>query len=179
MEKKEELLINAANIIYEEGIQKLTMEYLAEKSGITKGGVLYHFKSKSNLIYQMNKMAIDKFEGLLSYYSEKLTGPSIFTRSYAYAILHFLKGDETALLPAVFISSLEDEKSFKLWEVTSAEWDERFADDSGNKTENLKLQLICDGVWFYVLFDPKNSLDEETERMILDYCETLEKERDE
>ena len=47
LSKKEELLTNAAKIINEEGIQKLTMQYLAEKSGITKGGVLYHFEIKS------------------------------------------------------------------------------------------------------------------------------------
>lgn len=40
MKKKDQLLINAARIVNEEGIQKLTMSYLAEASEITKGGIL-------------------------------------------------------------------------------------------------------------------------------------------
>ena len=42
MNKKQELLQHAATIIQEEGMQKLTMDYLAKKANITKGGVLYH-----------------------------------------------------------------------------------------------------------------------------------------
>ncbi len=81
MDKKEEILINTAMIICEEGIHKLTIEHVANKSNITKGGVLYHFHSKTNLLLQMNTLAIDKFESKLKYYQSKLTGHSIFTRS--------------------------------------------------------------------------------------------------
>jgi len=52
MNKKEELLINAAQIIYEEGIQKLTIDYLAKITNITKGGVLYHFEVKLIFYYK-------------------------------------------------------------------------------------------------------------------------------
>lgn len=116
MSGKSELLENAAKIIYEEGIQKLTMDYLAKKSGITKGGVLYHFESKGNLLLEMNKMVIEKFEEKMNYYEAKLSGNVIFTRAYALATLHFLNNPETALLPAVFISALEDEKNFFVME---------------------------------------------------------------
>ncbi|HLQ74169.1 MAG TPA: hypothetical protein VK125_08055 [Bacillota bacterium] len=115
---------------------------------------------------------------MLNHYINTFTGSSVFTRAYAYAILDFFKGPDTALLPAVFISSLEDDRSFKLWEETSERWDEKFANDSGNREENLKLQLICDGLWFYILFDPSNSLDKQTERLILNMCEKLGKENE-
>jgi len=177
MNKKEELLINAAKIIYEEGIQKLTIDYLAQKSNITKGGVLYHFESKSKLILQMNKLAIERFEHLLTYYADKLSGQSIFTRAYAYATLDFFKRPEIELLPAVFISSLEDEESFKLWEKTSQAWEEKFKNDSGDKNANLILQLMCDGIWFSILFDAEKSLDKHLETLVLHYCQSLEEKR--
>src|SRR5690625_1077765 len=62
MSKKEQLLLNAAKIIFEEGIQKLTIDYLAERSNITKAGVFYHFDDKASLLLQMNEMAITHFE---------------------------------------------------------------------------------------------------------------------
>src|SRR5690625_6965970 len=119
LNKKEQLHTNAAKIIYEEGIQKLTMDYLAKKSNITKGGVLYHFESKGNLLLQMNEMATKKFENAWSHYRSQLSGDSLFTRAYAFATLDFLTNPETALLPAVFISSSKDKKSYKLLQETS------------------------------------------------------------
>lgn len=175
MNKKEELLTKAAKIIYEEGIQKLTIDYLAQKSNITKGGVLYHFENKQNLLLQMNKMAIKKFEDILNHYISNLSGPALFTRAYAYATLDFFNKPETALLPAVFISSLEDEKSFELWAKTSKDWAKKFKSDGGDPNENLKLQLICDGIWFSMLYATDDLLDEQIETLVLNYCESLAK----
>lgn len=173
--KKEELLVNAAKIIYEQGIQKLTIDYLAKRSNITKAGVLYHFENKANLLLEMNEMAIQRFENILERYLSKLTGTAIFTRAYAYATLEFFRKPETALLPAVFISSLEDENSFKLWKKTSAHWEQKFKKDSGNPNENLKLQLICDGIWFSILYGSNESLNKQIESLVLSYCDSLAK----
>src|SRR5699024_11824120 len=68
MDKKQELLINAAKIIHEDGVQNFTMEALAKKSNITKGGVLYHFKSKSDLLLRMNEFVIEQFEMKMNHY---------------------------------------------------------------------------------------------------------------
>lgn len=176
LNKKEELLTNAAKIIYEEGIQKLTMDYLAKKSNITKGGVLYHFESKGNLLLQMNEMAIKKFENAWSHYRSQLSGDSLFTRAYAFATLDFLKNPETALLPAVFISSLEDEKIYKLWQETSNQWEQGFQNDSGDEKSKLKLRLICDGIWFSILYTSDNSLNKQMESLVLEYCQSSKKE---
>lgn len=50
-------------------MHRLTFDYLARASNITKGGVLYHFKSKSHLLHQMNQMVITKFEDILDSYT--------------------------------------------------------------------------------------------------------------
>lgn len=176
MNRKEELLINAAKIIYEEGIQKLTLDYVAEVSDLTKGGVLYHFKSKRNLLVEMNKLALKKFENLLDQYVSTLKGKAIFTRAYAYSTLDFFNNPEITLLPAVFISSLEDEACLNLWEETSKKWEHKFAGDSGDPQENLKLQLICDGIWFSILYGPEQDLDEEVKSLVLHMCESLEED---
>jgi len=176
MSKREELLTNAAKIIYEEGIQKLTMDYLAQRTNITKGGVLYHFESKGNLLLQMNKMVIKKFEQTLKKYVEKLSGRAVFTRAYAYATLDFLNNPEEALLPAVYISSLEDKASYELWENTSANWETKFREDSGDPNENVKLQLMCDGIWMSILYGADDSLNKQMATVVKDFCEALEKE---
>lgn len=174
MSKKEELLMNAAKIIYDEGIQKLTMDYLAKKSGITKGGVLYHFDNKANLLLQMSNMALTNFEETWYEYAENLTGDGIFTRAYAYATLDFFKHPETALLPAVFITSLEDEESLTAWRKTSAHWEVQFQKDTGDASENLALRLICDGIWFMILYGSEPSLKASIEKLVLEHCKQIE-----
>ena len=82
MNKKQELLQHAATIIQEEGMQKLTMDYLAKKANITKGGVLYHFNNKDTLIQKMNEMAIADFEQSIEHHISKLSGNYVFTRAY-------------------------------------------------------------------------------------------------
>lgn len=175
MSKKIELLENAAQIIYEEGLQKLTMDYLANKSDITKGGVLYHFKSKGNLLLEMNRMAIEKFEEKMNDYEKKLSGKATFTRSYALATLHFLNSPEEALLPAVFITALEDKASHSLWKATSNRWEDSFYSDTGNEKTNLNLKLMCDGIWFSILHGVDKSLHNQMERLIIEYCELAKK----
>lgn len=176
MEKKEELLTNAAKIISEEGMQKLTMEYLSEKSGITKGGVLYHFGSKDNLIIKMNEMAIQQYEDKISRYAKDLTGAYLFTRAYALATLDMLHEDEDVLLPAVFISSNEHQESKALWDRISEKWHLAFLEDRGDATKILELRMICDGIWFSMMYQYGADLKEDMKRIVEQHCERLEKE---
>lgn len=177
MSKKNELLINAAKIIYEEGIQQLTIDYIAKRSSMTKGGVLYHFKNKAHLLLQMNKLAIRTFEEKVAHFESELSGCAIYTRAYALATLHFFKYPEKTLLPAVFISSLEDDASFQLWKDTSQTWQSNMERDSGDAEEKRTLQLICDGIWFAILYGTDDALNDEIERLVLQKCKSLEKEK--
>lgn len=173
MTKKEEILNNAAIIIFEEGMQKLTIESVAAKSNLTKGGVLYHFKSKANLLLEMNKRAIEQFEKLWEHYRHQLSGASIITRAYAYATLDFFNEREQALLPAVYISSMEDEGSYSLWGKTVDRWEQLFYKDDGNREKNLKLRLICDGIWFSLMYAASRQQNKAITQTVLNYCELL------
>ena len=54
-------ILNAAcQIILERGAEALTIEAVAQKAGISKGGLLYHFPSKNKLIEGMiNRLIIE------------------------------------------------------------------------------------------------------------------------
>lgn len=47
---KEELLATAKSIVFQEGIQKLNIRYLAKKSQVSVGSVYNYFSSKSDLV---------------------------------------------------------------------------------------------------------------------------------
>lgn len=176
MSKKEELLTNAAKIINEEGMQKLTMQYLAEKSEMTKGGVLYHFESKELLLLKMNEMVIEEFDEKMSSYKAKLSGPYQFIRAYALATIDILEDSENVLLPAVFISSQEAGKSKELWEVVSKKWVKLFIQDDGDQYNILELRMICDGILFSIMYGYAMQDKEKMKKVVLDYCKRLESE---
>src|SRR5690625_2369378 len=52
-DKKKSILIAAADIVKEEGVAKLTLEAVAKKDGLSKGGLLYHYSNKEALIKGM------------------------------------------------------------------------------------------------------------------------------
>lgn len=176
MKKKDQLLLNAAKIVNEEGIQKLTMSYLAEVSEITKGGILYHFENKEELIYKMNEKVINEFEDSIEHHMTNLTGPYQYTRAYALSTLDYLSDYEHMLLPAVFITSHEDQKSKKLWLDTTKRWDQSFKNDQGNQDKIFELRMICDGIWFTLTYKVSDEYKERMERIVKNACQELEKD---
>ena len=176
MKKKDQLLINAARIVNEEGIQKLTMSYLAEASEITKGGILYHFENKAELLYKMNEKVINEFEDSIRGYKGNLTGPYQYTRAYALATMDYLTEIENILLPAVFISSYENKRSKAYWEDTIKRWDEAFENDQGDQNKILELRMICDGIWFTLTYNISIEYKEKMETVVRNYIQSLEKE---
>src|SRR5690625_3745102 len=175
MSRKEELLFSAAKIIYEEGIQQLTIDYLAEKSSITKGCVLYHFDNKENLLVKMNEMIIDLFERQIDMHIAQLNGIARYTRAYAYATLDYVRAPETALLPAVLMTSLEIDACNELWRRASNKWDTFVAQDSGNKEQNIQLKFLCDGIWFSLMYNTDSRLNKYMEQVIKNMCNEVER----
>ena len=56
-ETREKIFLAAARIINEQTVDNMTLEEVASEAGISKGGLLYHFPTKEDLV-----------EGLVNYY---------------------------------------------------------------------------------------------------------------
>jgi AcrR family transcriptional regulator len=59
---RERLLVAARKLVAREGPSALTLERAAEVAGISKGAVLYHFKSKDALIDALLRSILDQFD---------------------------------------------------------------------------------------------------------------------
>lgn len=69
------ILDAAALVTAEEGFSKLTIDKVAVKVGLSKGGVLYHFNSKDQLIEAMVRRVADTWkEGAENAYNEAKEG---------------------------------------------------------------------------------------------------------
>jgi len=62
MSVRERILDATAQIASEAGVAHLTLERVAEKSGVSNGGLLYHFASKDALLKAVIDHEADKFD---------------------------------------------------------------------------------------------------------------------
>ncbi|MFE8646415.1 TetR/AcrR family transcriptional regulator [Sphingomonas sp. NCPPB 2930] len=67
---KERLIETAMDIISNQGVQELTLEAVAAAAGVTKGGLIYHFKTKDELLValvahmlEQDKLRTDRISG--------------------------------------------------------------------------------------------------------------------
>lgn len=173
MSKKEDLLLNTARIIYEEGIQKLTIDLVAKQSGMTKGGVLYHFENKDALLMKMNEFVIEQFDAILEKHLATLSGKYRYTRAYGLATLEYVR-EHKILLPAVFITSFENEQCANLWEKTLHNLEKLFEEDDGNAEEILSFRLLCDGIWFSLMYREQHHVAEKAENLLVKKIQAME-----
>lgn len=59
---RQRLLVAAAQLVASAGPSALTLDRAADMAGVSKGAVLYHFKSKSSLIAALVGAALDQFD---------------------------------------------------------------------------------------------------------------------
>lgn len=62
MSKKQAILDSAEDLIRREGSTKLTLDRVAEQARVSKGGLLYHFPSKEQLIAGVIARTLEYFE---------------------------------------------------------------------------------------------------------------------
>ncbi|WP_018605789.1 TetR/AcrR family transcriptional regulator [Uliginosibacterium gangwonense] len=59
---REALLDAAEAIVSEQGVAELTLEGVAARTGVTKGGLIYHFKTKEALLHALVEKIIQQME---------------------------------------------------------------------------------------------------------------------
>jgi len=58
--KREQILTEAVELFYELGYQRTTLEMVAERLGMTKPFIYYHFKDKAEILFEISKRGISR-----------------------------------------------------------------------------------------------------------------------
>lgn len=70
--KREQILTEAVELFYELGYQRTTLEMVAERLGMTKPFIYYHFKDKAQILFEISRRGISRGNEVLK---EALTAP--------------------------------------------------------------------------------------------------------
>lgn len=72
-ESSRDAILDAAEaIVREQGAAHLTLDAAAERAGLSKGGVLYHFQTKDSLLTALVQRMTNAFQGLYKEASERM-----------------------------------------------------------------------------------------------------------
>ena len=142
---RERITRTARRIIMEEGVARLTLADVAEKAGISKGGLLYHFPSKEELIKGMIKEALTRFDLNLERLASEDGKPGAWTRAYVQATFP----EESDVLAAPMIAGIATDPS--LLEVYNDEqeaWTCHIEADGIDRVLADVVRLAADGLFF-------------------------------
>ncbi len=102
-DKKEQLLTKAVQLFLKYGYEKTSMRDLAKAVGIKAPGIYYHFKSKKDILYQINQESWQKFNELILNEAKGIADPEERIRLYIrnMIIYQFQLGETTLILDDV------------------------------------------------------------------------------
>lgn len=83
---REQVLQAAEDVLRERGSQAFTLDAVAERAGVSKGGLMYHFPSKEALLEGLVARTVAAVDEMLAEAAES-TEPGAFTRAYLDATM--------------------------------------------------------------------------------------------
>ena len=106
-EEKRRKILDAALEILRDGdyLTKFSLDTVAKKAGVSKGGLMHHFPSKAALLTGVAKLVIDEFEARVheGLKKEAAGKPGRMLRSYIRAVLSD-EGEQLAVISPVLLS---------------------------------------------------------------------------
>ncbi len=107
-EETRRLILDAAATIFRVQGISATLQSVAAEAGVSKGGLLYHFATKEDLIRTLGVDLSDIFrESVEEHLDPDDTGPGRLTRAYIHTCLDFLEDADVVLDHVVLTSHLQ------------------------------------------------------------------------
>jgi AcrR family transcriptional regulator len=157
------LISAAAGVIRRDGAQALTLDAVAAEAGVSKGGLLYHFKSKRELLDGLVARWLDDFQEDID------AAPGGFPQGYVKAC-DGAKAEEAGLLAAL----VADPAVLAVVRERYATWQDRIATEGGDPVEATVARLAADGLWLADLLGmapPEGELRERVLARLLEMCD--------
>lgn len=151
---KEKILDAADDIAREGGASKLTLDAAAERAGVSKGGVLYHFPTKESLLVAMVARSLDRFAERRKALAAEQQEPGAALKGDILTLLK--RNPEENRKSAAMLAAVANDPN--LLEPALVFQKQRFCELAGkNADEDFARRAICllaaDGILLFELLD--------------------------
>ncbi|NUO97806.1 MAG: TetR/AcrR family transcriptional regulator [Nonomuraea sp.] len=157
--RRDELLDAAEDLLCDQGSAALTLSAVADRAGVSKGGLLYHFGTKEALIKGMVERLIEDFDDLMAAqpghtYTERYLGATLAAvrsgRLRRWAVVTGASGNLFLLAP--------------LREAMSR-WHRAELADEPDPLASQIVRLACEGLWDVASHDPELNTEEDLQAL--------------
>src|SRR3954447_8335337 len=132
---RDNLLDAAAKVVHRDGAQALTLDAVAAEAEVSKGGLLYHFKSKRELVEAMVERWLTEFQREIEAEDEH------FVRGYVKASAP--EGNELGMLAAL----VADPSLLVAVRRQYGIWQDRVEREGRDPVDATVARLAADGLW--------------------------------
>ncbi|GAA3036346.1 TetR/AcrR family transcriptional regulator [Streptosporangium longisporum] len=168
---KERLLDAAAEVLLSEGAESLTLEAVAQRAGVSKGGLFYHFPTKQALVAAMVERLTKAFDDALAQAGD---APGDFLRAYVRATIperHTTAAPADRVTAALLAGVLVHPAGLEPLRERFAAWQVRLTEDGVDPAAATAVRLAVDGWWAVRLLglsEPGPELHEGTRRYLME-----------
>ncbi|MBD1378911.1 TetR/AcrR family transcriptional regulator [Metabacillus arenae] len=150
--KSEAILSSAAQIIRKEGVARLTLEAVAKHAGVSKGGLLYHFSSKDDLIKAMvTKLMVSFDTGVQARIEADNIETGRSSRAYVEDTFDYLNSDQD-VSPGLLAAIATNPELLTIIQQSFAKWQNQIENDGIDPVKATIIRLASDGLWLSDLF---------------------------
>lgn len=131
---------------------KLTLDAVAAEAGVSKGGLLYHYKSKADLL----DAVVDRWESTFQEEIEDAADPAPggWTRAYAQVIAKDgLDPHAREVDSGIVAAMVLNPDRLETVRARYRSWQERLADDGIDEVDATLVRMAAEGLWFCELLD--------------------------
>ncbi|HPU28587.1 MAG TPA: TetR/AcrR family transcriptional regulator [Phycisphaerae bacterium] len=144
---RDRLLDAAERLAGRSGLQNFTLEAVANEAGVSKGGLLYHFPSKSALITAIVQRLADRCEAdQQAALAEAPNCPGAFARAYVAVRTDPLDPGELRVHAALLAAAGTDPRFLDPFREKMAGWQARLEADGIEPEVALIVRLAIDGM---------------------------------
>ncbi|MGW3584893.1 TetR/AcrR family transcriptional regulator [Streptomyces rubiginosohelvolus] len=148
--KRSQILEAATRVVQREGVKSVTFDSVAAEAGLTKGGLLYHFASRDDLVLAIHQHLADRWEAdLVAAAGKPATEATRDERLAAYTQVAIQSATRAELL--LMLEGSTDAAHSAVWEAVTERWAPPPAStgDEPAALDRFIVRLAADGLWLY------------------------------
>jgi AcrR family transcriptional regulator len=178
---RDRILDAAESLVIRDGVSRLTLEAAAAAAQLSKGGVLYHFRTRDALVSSMVERLVEAFDADLDAESaaDETAGDELagrYVRSYVRATIRPAQTAEDVRREragaAVLAAMASEPQLLEPLRVSFDRWQQRLVADGVEPVRATVARLAADGMWLVELFGFA-PLDEPLRGQVAAYLEEL------
>ena len=155
-ETREALLDAAKRVMQREGAGNLTLDAVAKEAGVSKGGLLYHYPSKGDLLRGMLAAGGERMRRDLEGQMRRSPGPKGFARAFLNLAVYG-PPDQACKPPVEAVWSMlaataNDPTLLDPIRESQAEWGRRLAEEPIDPDVANLIRLVGRGLWMTEIF---------------------------